>query len=99
MTPEWRVLEERDARRRAEADKDDLRREMARKHEREHMVGREHNDGALAAAQQQVAEARTRIEAMQRFQLRADEARMLLLGHGGSALQGSGTDIVGEYPL
>ncbi|KAI0036065.1 hypothetical protein K488DRAFT_82502 [Vararia minispora EC-137] len=101
VVPEWRMLDERDGRRRAEAEVEDLRRQVLRLREcegnregRERSAGQTDDCSTLTATRQQLVEAGANIEAQQQFCLRAEEARTMLLGHGGCALQGAGTDIV-----
>ncbi|VDC02522.1 unnamed protein product [Peniophora sp. CBMAI 1063] len=94
--PEWRMSDEREGRRRAEEELAELRQKLDAALSREGLL---HQDVKRLEAESQVAQAQTadfesKFRIAQRELAHVEDARRLLLGHNGSALRGSGTNII-----
>lgn len=97
--PEWRMADEREGRRRAEAELAEMRQKLDAALAREDVLRQDtiRLEEGTKTAQARAADFESKFGIAQRELAHAEEARRLLLGHNGSALRGTGADIIGGF--
>lgn len=95
--PEWRMVDEREGRRRAEGELVEMRKKLDAALAHEDVLRQDvmRLEAETQAARAQATDFESKFGIAQRELAHAEEARRLLLGHNGSALRGTGTDIIG----